>query len=123
MNVTYVMSGKCRLCTTGHPAGFRDLEGKPLFTGDIVAIFTDGGDGAKEAHSLTAVVRDQFASFSDGTFIARDEPGDCFVMGIKSVPMDDPGHWRVWKLKDHRDVIPGEHWTAYGFSYQSENAA
>lgn len=123
MNATYVLSGKCRLCTIGFDAKVKDWAGKPLFTGDIVAVFTERGDGVENFSGLTAVVRDEFTSYSDGTVVPRADVGDCYVMGIKSVPLDAPGEWRVAKVKDHRDVIPGEHWTAYGFSYQSEPAA
>lgn len=127
--VMRVFSGKVHMCDVGHPAGFRDLEGRHLATGDIVALFTGTGASAV-SYGLTVVVRDQFTSYSDGTVIEKTEPGECFVMGIKSVDLtlpdegseeDDPAaslYWKVWKVKDHTDVIEGEHWKAYGFSFR-----
>jgi hypothetical protein len=64
------------------------------------------------------VIRDEYRSFSGGAHLPVDEPGDPFVMGIKSVPLEDTGEWRVLKVKDFSDVVPGEHWREYGFSYQ-----
>lgn len=96
----YVYSGRVRLCETGIDAGFADTHGEPLATGDIVIVFTDDYVPA----NLTVVV-----SEADGFY----------VMGIKSVPMHDPGQWRVLRVKSAADVIPGERWPAYGFSYQN----
>ena len=114
-----VYSGKCRLCETGKAVGFRDMEGKELSTGDIVAIWSERGPSPV----LTVVVSDQFESFSDGSHEENESP-EYFVMGLKSVNLaDEPGYWRVFKLKDHADVIDGEHWSAWGFSFKSSEAA
>jgi hypothetical protein len=97
-----VYSGKVRLCAVGVPVQATDYADKPLFTGDIVCIDTPSSHSRP---TLTVVVAD-----GDGPF----------VMGIKSVPMDAPGEWNIWKLKDHRDVVDGEHWKAWGFNFKAE---
>lgn len=97
----YVYSGQVRLCETGIEAGFADTHSQPLVTGDIVIIFTDD---YVPSH-LTVVV--------------ADEEGP-YVMGIKGVPMHDPGQWRVLRVKSAADVIEDERWPAWGFSYQSK---
>ncbi len=110
----YVYSGNSRKGTVGAATPFRDCKGEPLFVGDIVCVFTDGyvPDG------LTAVVSDEFTSYSDGTHVINEGAAEQFVMGIKSVDLENPNTWRVVKLKDYRDVIDGEHWRAYGFNYR-----
>ena len=99
-----IKSGEVGLCLTGIETPFRDVNGKALSTGDIVAILTEREDGSLDyLGHLTVVV--------------ADESGP-FVMGIKTVPLLGPTHWRVWKLKDYDDVIPGENWKDWGFSYE-----
>lgn len=101
-----VFSGRVALCETGILTGAVDYANKELFTGDIVAIYTDGQLGSP---TLTVVVKE------------GDEAP--FVMGIKSIPMDSPGEWNIWKLKDHSDCVDGEHWPAWGFRYANGEQA
>lgn len=116
MNQMYLYSGKCRLGTVGQPTPFKDALGNELFVGDIVIVYTD--DYGPE--SLTAVVSDEFTSYSDGEHRVKEGPIKPFVMGIKSVDLAEPGTWKVRRVKKHQDVVDGEHWTAYGFSYHKE---
>jgi hypothetical protein len=124
-----IFSGECLLAVCGLPIGFRDMHGTELFTGDIVLIFTvrQCGDDP-EALSylpdhLTAVVSDEWATFNTGRderdFIRKGGSPEFFVMGIKSVPLHEPGEWRVMRVKRWSDVIAGEHWTDYGFNYRT----
>lgn len=94
----YVYSGKVRLCSCGRPAGFKDIADDPLFTGDIVITYTD----SYGPQWLTVIV---------------SEGDETYPMGLKTVPMDEPGQWRVKRLKEFKDVVAGEHWPAWGFSY------
>ncbi len=81
----YVYSGNCRKCETGLPTGLTDIVGKPLFTGDIVVIYTEDNDGKLSyfPDDLTVVVIDQWQSFANGTHVLREAQGAPFVMGIK----------------------------------------
>lgn len=97
----YVYSGLVRVCEIGLAAGFSDTHAVPLVTGDIVIMFTD-----------------QYVP-SHLSVVVTDESGP-FVMGLKSVPMHDPGQWRVLRVKAAADVIEGERWPDWGFSYQSK---
>lgn len=122
-----IFSGNCLQGICGEPAGFKDMDGKPLHVGDIVQTFTvarredDDGEWLDfMGDKLTAVVSDAWESTFDGdemTYQRKPEGGSCYVMGIRSIPMDQPGEWRVRLVKSHRDVIDGEHWPAYGFRY------
>jgi hypothetical protein len=94
----------------------KDIRGKELFTGDIVLTFTE----SYSVDYLTAVVSDQFASYSDGTHIEHKSHSP-FVMGIKNVNLDE-GEWMILKVKDWSDCIDGEHWKEYGFNYKCEDA-
>ena len=122
-----VHSGKCCLCDVGVPVGHQDENGVDLHTGDIVVFwhgwyigtdseYWDGGD------SLTVVVMDQYQSFSDGTVKLQDGPHAPFVMGIRDCGFSHP-EWRVRIVKKFSDVVVGEHWPAYGFSYRTNDAA
>lgn len=108
-----VFSGKCLMAVCGEPTGICDTAGTLLFTGDIVIVFSEDyvPDG------LTAVVSDQWQSYSDGNIKKLNDSPTYFVMGIKSVPLNEDGEWRVLRVKSFSDCIEGEHWPAYGFNY------
>ena len=121
-----VFSGKCLEALCGIATGHNDMGGKPLFTGDIVIIFTvrdyDNGDGCDYfPDGLTVVVSDEWTTYSgdvgESPYVRKDGDAEYFVMGIRSVPLEETGDWRVMKVKGHESVIAGEHWPAYGFIY------
>jgi hypothetical protein len=120
-----VFSGDCLAGVCGEAVGFNDMAGEPLHVGDIVQTFTviDRKDGDCEwldmmGDKLTVVVSDEWESFSDGSLVRKPDHDGFYVMGIKSIPMDEPGNWRVRLVKSHKDVIEGERWPAYGFNYR-----
>lgn len=124
-----IFSGQCFMGVCGTPAGFNDMRGTPLRVGDIVATFTvrENKDADGEwldyfPDSLTAIVADGWDTYQDGSIEERGEHV-AFPMGIRSVAMDEPGNWRVLKLKGYEAVIDGEHWSAYGFNYGQVPAA
>jgi len=112
----YLYAGECRQCVCGIKTNMKDLRGKELFTGDIVLTFTKD----YSADGLTAVVSDQFTSYSDGTHVEHESHSP-FVMGIKCVNLDE-GEWMIMKVKDWSDCIDGEHWKDFGFKYKNEDA-
>ena len=67
--------------------------------------------------TLTAVVSNQFQSFNDGSVRLDDREAEPFVMGLKSVKFDSP-EWRVHLVKPFDQVVVGEHWKQWGFSYR-----
>lgn len=96
-----IYSGKVCVGNVGDeaPNGFN--------VGDIVLVYRlehEGSEFERWEHTghLSAVV--------------SDEDGKPFVMGIKDCGFDDP-KWRIDVLKKYSDVIPGERWPAWGFSY------
>lgn len=121
-----MFSGDCIKGICGEAVGFCDMAGEPLHVGDIVQTFVvkeRKGDGCEwldmMGDKLTVVVSDEWSTYSDGRHLRNKDGRGYFVMGIASVPMDDPGHWRVRLVKSHRDVIEGERWPAYGFNYRA----
>ena len=116
----FIYSGNCLLCETGQDTGHKDMDGAPLFTGDIVLTFTAyEGEflGLGFPDKLTAIVRDEYDNWAGADPTPKDEPSEFFAMGIRSVPLEDTGEWRVKKLKDHSDVQDGERWPSWGFRY------
>lgn len=122
-----VFSGECCLCNIGIPVGHFDESGHPLHTGDIVVVlegryigkeceFWSGGD------SLTAIVANQFQSYSNGSIRIDDLNAAPFVMGIKDAGFDSP-EWRVRLVKKFSDVVEGENWPQFGFSYHRSEIA
>jgi hypothetical protein len=122
-----VHSGKSCLCDVGVKIGHQDYSGVDLHTGDIVIVWHGNWIGTDNefwdaCDGLTVVVMDQYQSFTDGSVKRQDGPNAPFVMGIRGCGFDDP-EWRVRVVKKFFDVVPGEHWPAYGFSYRTNVAA
>lgn len=120
-----VHSGDCCLCEIGIKTGVTDHAGREVHTGDIVSLYSlmSGDEDCWElVQPLTVVVCDQFRSFSDGSVELNGGPVEFFTMGIKNsgIASDE---WRVSIAKKFHDVVPGEHWPAYGFSYRENEAA
>lgn len=118
-----VFSGNCLCAICGEPAGFNDMHGNALMTGDIVIVFTeDDGEMDCFPDGLTVVVGGGWQSTNHGDRITHKrgviDPSP-FVMGFRSLPMNDDSEWRVVRVKKHSDAVIGEHWAAYGFSYQA----
>ena len=118
-----VFSGKCCLCDVGSPVNAKSTWGDEveIHTGDIVTLCHGNYIGTDIENwtildSLTAVVCDQYQSFSNGTIVLRNEIGNAYPIGIKDCGFNDP-EWRVQVVKKFSDVINGEHWPKYGFSY------
>ena len=112
MSKLYVFSGECLEGECGIETPLTDWAGNPLMTGDIVLIQKDG----HVPDNLTVVVSDKWSTYSDGTYREKDGPEQFFIMGIKGAL---PGEWAVVRVKSYADVVPGEHWRAYGFNYRS----
>ncbi len=111
----FIYSGKCRMGTVGEETKFTDVYGEKLFVGDIVIVLNN----ESPVVGLTAVVSDEFTSYSDGTHKVNEKPHDQFIMGIKSVQIDND-EWKALKVKDHMDVVNGENWPQFGFNYKND---
>ena len=111
----YLYSGNCRQGVCGTPTRFIDVQGKSLFVGDIVIVYSD----SYTPDHLTAVVDESFISYSDGTHVLTGKSDSAFIMGIKSSCESEENEWNVLKVKDWSDAIEGEKWTAFGFNYSN----
>lgn len=114
----YVYSGVCREGCCGEVTPLKDHWDKLLYVGDIVVIYKENSS----PDGLTVVVSDRYTSFTDGTHIIK--PKDevtYFIMGIKDCCLKpDLEGWIVLKVKDHSDVVNGEHWKDFGFNYRED---
>lgn len=122
MNNLKVFSGECCQCDVGIPVGHEDMHGNPLHTGDIVQLWSGDYIGTDleqwtPTDHLTCVVSDQYQSYTSGRIEEKDNPRP-FVMGIKDAGFGSP-EWKVRIVKSHADVIQGEHWTAFGFRFDT----
>ena len=120
--VRFILSGNCRLGDVGEQTPLIDNAGNELFVGDIVITSTIDKFGICSNNGLTVVCSDKWTSYTDGSHIAKQEPFEYFVMGIKNVDFmgTDSEHWIVNRVKSHSNVIAGENWPEFGFSYSAD---
>lgn len=101
-----IYSGKVCLGRAGVETGVRDLRGRPVNTGDIVILYHDDGPDCSIRVS------------SPLTVVVQHDDGDFYTMGIRSVGVSSE-EWPVEIAKKYHDVVPGEHWPEWGFSYRA----
>lgn len=122
----YVYSGKCRLCECGLTTKLTDDMENKLKTGDIVMSYIINQFGVSSFDGLTVVVADQWQTYNNDTHVLNKGKIESFVMGIKDVELNletgiyPDSTWRVRRLKKFEDVIDGEHWANFVFSYREE---
>ena len=121
----YVYSGKCRKCDVGIPAKVFNMWGDQIdaHTGDIAIIWCGNYVGTDieqwtPCDGLSAIVADQYQTYSDGSVEELPLPIAPYVMGIKDC-MLDRDEWRTQIVKKYTDVVEGEHWHDYGFNYSN----
>ena len=119
-----IYSGSCCMCDVGRPTGAVDMSGRDLFTGDIVQLWHGNyiGTDLEEwmpSDGLTAIVADQYQSYSDGSIVLIDENALPYTMGIKDCGISND-EWHVKLVKSHTDIIVGERFKAFGFNYRNE---
>lgn len=119
-----VFSGNCCLCDVGTCVNANATFGQnkgALHTGDIVIAwhgsYIDTDIECWNPTGLTVVVSEQYQSFTDGTIVSLAEPHRHYVMGIADSGFNSP-EWKIQLVKSHLDVIDGEHWKDFGFSYK-----
>lgn len=110
-----VYSGQVEHGVCGTPAGFKDHLGNDLFVGDIVMVASvdyrwNDRSPICDMCGLSVVVEDRPSN------VGRTEDTGPFVMGLYSADLDKG--WHIKRVKSWEDVIPGEHWKAYGFNYK-----
>ena len=117
--VRFILSGNCRLGDVGEQTPLIDSAGNELFVGDIVITSIINEFGICSNNGLTVVCSDKWTSYTDGSHVAKNEDVKYFVMGIRNVNFmgADSDNWIVNRVKSFSDVIPGEHWPEFGFSY------
>ena len=120
--VRFILSGNCRLGDVGEQTPLIDSAGNELFVGDIVITSIIDKFGICSNNGLTVVCSDKWTSYTDGSHIAKKESVGYFVMGIKNVDFmgADAEHWIVNRVKSHSNVIAGENWPEFGFSYSAD---
>ena len=114
----FIYSGECKLGTVGEPTDLIDLSNTPLFVGDIVIVSVINASGICYNNGLSVVIS---AEENNKLISEEDHSQGHFVMGIASIDFmgKDASEWAVKKVKNHADVIDGEHWKDYGFNYKS----
>lgn len=109
----YILSGKVRAGDVGEETSLLDAGGNPLFVGDIVSVVQVDEMGNHCFSGLSAIVSDKWLSYTD----KESNRTPHFVMGLKCVDINTSTEWIVYLAKSHKDVMVGEHWKEYGFSY------
>ena len=123
MSKLRIYSGECCMCDIGVPVGAKDFNDRDLHTGDIVIIYQESYIGTEFEswiqHGMTAVVSDQYKSFSDGSIKEKQGKPVPYVMGIYGCGFDD-SEWQIHIIKKYTDVIDGEHWKEFEFNYKAD---
>lgn len=122
MKVMKIFSGSCCICDVGIPTGEVDINGNDLYTGDIVQLWHGNflGTDVEEwlpSSGVTAIVADQYQSYSNGKIELLDESPKPFTMGIKQHGVQS-GEWKLTLIKSHKDIISGERYISFGFNYK-----
>lgn len=117
-----VWSGKCCLCDVGLPSGLKDFATEEeLHTGDIVLLYfvhyPETDSEFWECRGMTTIVADQYTTYTTGVIEEAPLPFKPFCMGVRSVDFPNE-QWKLQLIKMYSDVIEGEHWPRYGFSYK-----
>lgn len=112
------------MCDIGRKTGEVDMHGQELFTGDIVQLWHGNYIGTDReewmpSDGLTAIVANQYISYSDGVVKLLDKNAKPFTMGISAVGISDR-EWHVSLVKSHSEVVEGERFKAYGFNYRAK---
>jgi len=120
-----IFSGRCCLCDVGIPTNQVDMNGTELFSGDIVQLWHGSyiGTDIEEwmpSDGLTAIVGNQYQSYSDGTIELINSNPELFTMGISSCGIQNT-EWKVKLVKSHKDIITGERFIAFGINYKEPN--
>lgn len=118
-----IFSGSCCLCDIGIPTGEVDMHGENLYTGDIVQLWHGNyiGTDLEEwlpSSGLTAIVANQYQSYTDGSIKVVSEKPVFFTMGIATEGIQG-GEWKVVLVKSHKDIVEGERFPSYGFNFKS----
>jgi hypothetical protein len=115
----FILSGNSVKGRCGRETNLKDRNGKPLFIGDIVVLFHRDNLGLNQFQGLTAVVDDEYTSYSDGSIVVTDQNPRAFVMGIKDCDiMSENCEWSVERVKSYKRVVDKENWYEYGFNYK-----
>lgn len=117
-----IYSGSCCLCDVGIKTGEVDMHGNDLYSGDIVQLWHGNyiGTDVEEwmpSSGLTAIVGDQYQSYTDGRVDLINDAPTLYTMGIMSSGVQDE-EWKVALVKSHKDIIRGERFQSFGINYK-----
>lgn len=116
----FILSGNRVKGRCGRETKLKDRNGETLFVGDIVALFHKDNLNCDKFQGLTAVVDDEYTSYSDGYIAVTNRNPQAFIMGIASEDiMSEKSEWSVERVKSYTRVINNENWYNYGFTYKS----
>lgn len=117
-----IYSGSCCKCDIGIPTKETDWNGNELFSGDIVQLWHGNyiGTDCEEwlpSSGLTAIVGQQYQSYSDDSVKLVNNTPRLFTMGISNTGVQG-GDWKVTLVKSHKDVVEGERFPSFGFNFK-----
>lgn len=123
-----VFSGDCLIGKVGEPTIFKDFIGEDLFIGDIILCFHYDYNLGCTSYYMTVLCSNDYINYSNGVVVQKpdNEIEEPFILGIKEGNMaieNEEGEllsgWILQKIKDHRDIVDGEHWKGYGINYRN----
>lgn len=117
-----IYSGTSCMCDTGIPTGEIDIHGNDLFSGDIVQLWHGNylGTDLEEwmpSSGLTAIVGNQYQSYTNGEVVLLTDSPRLFTMGIGDTGIQNE-EWKVSLVKSHKEIINGERFLSFGFNFR-----
>lgn len=114
----FLYSGKCRLCEVGSMTSLVDSRGRELMLGDIVKVTSDR---RYFIEFVSAVVANEFVSYTTGEHEKLVEPSVPFVMGLKSDFVDGTiEDLVIEKVASFSEFEHGEKFSEFGFAFRED---
>lgn len=117
-----IYSGRCCLCDVGIPTRERGRNGNELYSGDVVQLWHGSWIGTESeqwlpSSGLTAIVGNQYQSYTGGRIELITDTPELFTMGIASVGIQGE-EWKVTLVKSHKDIVDGERILSFGLNWK-----
>ena len=114
-----------RYCDVGIPTKQKDINGKLLYSGDIIELLhgiyigTELEEWNLFSDNLTVIVGRQYQNNKDGSIKKITNKPKLFTMGIEECGIQNK-EWKVVLCKSHKNISEGENVPYFNFTYKTK---